>query len=562
MIETTARYTLLWLICSVSPQAFALATAIIQVHTIPAELYENEPFNLIFQTIDSVDGAPDFSPLEKDFTITNTTQRNDFDIFTGKFARNDNWVVELIPDKAGRFHIPEIAFGNDHSPGITIIIQPRNQLKNPGQQTFISELDVSHSKAFVRSQIIVTQRMLSTRRTARPSFSELKISGVNVMLEKLGEGKAFDIERNDTTYHVIEINHAIYPQQAGQLLIEASVAVAQVAANGDGSINPFMNNAITKNASSEPIKIQIDAIPTIFNQNNWLPAKEVRLLEKWTETNTTFNVGEPLTRSYSIFVDGQGFAQLPKLAITTVENLKRYPDKPVRRNNVSSTGISSTVKTRVVLIPTQPGVYTLPTIEIPWWNTTTNERMVSSIPTRRITITGTATVKTAATGSNQTATSDNTMYTKPRRSDNERLYLWLSILFGMGWASTILLWADINRSRKRRLVNQEVTKTPSTLYQAGKNLMKACSTAQASACEKALIVWGQIIFNDNKITNLGALKLRVEEPLRSEISKLEAELYSANTSDWRADEIWRTSLLVDTNLQTPEVTTDIEPMYK
>ncbi|MBL4711932.1 MAG: BatD family protein [Gammaproteobacteria bacterium] len=562
-IKSSAFYTILWLTCSISPPALALATAIIQVNTIPEELYENEPFNLIFQTIDIVDGAPDFSPLEKDFTITTTTQRNDFDMFTGKFARNDNWVVELIPDKAGRFIIPEIAFGRDRSPSISLIIKPQSKQLNAAKRNFISELEASHTTVFVGSQIIITQRMLSTRKTARPSFSELKKSGVNVMQEKLDDGKPYDIKRGDKTYHVLEIKHAIYPQQTGQLYIEPSVAVAQVAASGDGSINPLMNNAITKNASSAPIEIKINPIPESFNQKNWLPAKEVRLQEEWTESGTTFNVGEPITRSYSVYVDGLGFAQLPALAIGTVENLKRYPDKPVSRNKISSSGISSSVKTRVVLIPTQPGTFTLPSIEIPWWNTVTNERVVSSIPPRRITVIGAGTENTATApaGTTKPASSENMVSTKPRRSENERLYLWLSIFFGMGWGSTILLWADINRSRKKRLIIPP-SKEPATLYQAGKTLMKACSTAQATACERALIAWGKIIFHDNTLTSLGALKQRVEDPLQSEIGKLEIELYSANTSGWNADEIWRTSLLIDVNPQAQKILSDLEPMYK
>ena len=552
------------LVSSLSPQVLALAVAKITVKTIPAEIYENESFNLIFQTIDSVDGTPDFSPLEQDFTITQQTQRNDFKMFSGDFGRSDNWIVELIPDKAGSITIPAIAFGKDRSPSIVITVKPRYKNKKPSEREFISELDVDSSSVFVRSQIIVTQRMLSTRRTARPRFSDLNFAGVAIMQEKLDDGHSFDVERNGKTYHVIEVKTAIHPLQAGELKIDPSVAVAQVAAGGDGNINPLINNAITKNASSAPVSIQINSIPAAFQQQNWLPAKEVRLQEDWPATNTAFKAGEPITRIFSIYVDGQRYSQLPKLSLARVDNLKRYPDKAVNRNTISASGITSTRKVRLVLIPTKAGTYELPAVELPWWNTQSDSMQVATIPPRGFRVDGSVSKATSSstTKKKPLATNSENMNTtaSTTKSDDSRFYLWISIFLAMGWVSTILLWADIKRARKKqRLAIRQAP--PKDLYQAGKNLKKACDNAQALACEHALLDWGRIIFNDNSITNLGTLGHRVDGVLQVEIKKLEIALYSPNDSNWDADKIWQHSLKVDHRRPTTKNSDKLEPMY-
>ena len=564
LARIAACFVVFILTSSLSPQLLALAVAKITVKTIPAEIYENESFNLIFQTIDSVDGAPDFSPLEQNFTITQKTQRNNFTMFSGDFGRSDNWTVELIPDKAGSITIPAIAFGKDRSPSIVVTVKPRDKHQNPSEREFISELEVDNNTVFVHSQIIVTQRMLSTRRTARPSFSDLTFSGVAIMQEKLDDGHSFDIERNGTTYHVIEVKTAVHPLQAGELKINSSVAVAQVAASGDGSINPLINNAITKNASSAPVSIQINPTPAAYKQQNWLPAKEVRLQEVWPVTNTEFKVGEPITRIFSIYVDGQRYSQLPQLSLVAVDDLKRYPDKPINRNTISASGITSTRKIRLVLIPTRVGSYMLPAVELPWWNTLSNSMQVATIPPRSFSVTDniskSAFGKTIKKETTEIDTDKMDTTAGVTKSDDARFYLWLSIFLAMGWVSTILLWADINRARKKQKLATYQAQ-PKDLYQAGKNLKKACDNAQALACQHALLAWGRIIFNDNSITNLGTLGHRVDGVLQVEIKKLEMALYSPNDSDWDADKIWQHSLKVDHRRPTSKTSDKLEPMY-
>jgi hypothetical protein len=549
-----------------SSQLHALAAANIKVSTVPEELYENQAFNLIFQTYQSVDGSPDFSPLDRDFTIVHQTQRNNFKMFSGDFQRSDNWVLELIPDKAGKVTIPAIAFGRDHSPSIELTIKENNSENNSenNDHDFISEVDVSSTDVYVRSQIIVTERMLSTKRTARPSFSDLKTSGVDVMLERLDESQTYDVRRGDTLYHAIEVHYALYPQQVGTLTIHPIISVAQVAASGDGSINPLMNNSITRQAASRPVTIKVNPIPDRFNNQNWLPANHVSLTEEWPESNENNKAGEPLTRHLTITVDGLGHTQIPELPVTPVKDLKRYPDIPVHHETRSATGISSSRDIRVVLIPTQPGEYTLPAIEVPWWNMKENKLSVAVIPSRTISISGAPVIKKSIPADAPPNSINDTELAAAE--EKARLYLWIATFLALAWASTLLMQFERNRARKRH--QQQVNKPKlQSIQSAEKDLKTACKSGRAKDCETALLSWASCLFEDAELTSLGTLTSYVDEPLKAEIAKLEAYLYGQESSRWSPDDLWQASHQfaarhVKQSASSDTITTDIEPLHR
>lgn len=558
---TTTEYIflLVLLIVCFSSQAQAqlhnTASATIKVSTVPNELFEKKAFNLIFQTTDSVDAAPDFSPLEKNFTITHQTQRNSFRMFSSDYNRSDYWIVGLISNTAGSLTIPAIAFGKDRSPGIKLLIKPESEESND-IHGFISELEVSHTQVYLRSQIIVTKRMLSTKRTAQPSFHELKFTGVDIMLEPLNENKIYTVTRDNILYYVLEEYYVLYPQQTGTLTLHPSIAVAQVSANGNGSVNPLTSNSIPKYAASKSVSITIKPFPTEFRENNWLPASSVQLTEQWSNDKKTYNVGEPLIRHLSITVEGQGFSQIPPLPFTTVNDIKRYADNSINQNIISATGKTGSRDSRVILIPTRSGQYTLPSIEVPWWNTNSNALSIASIPSRTITVIDTV-VNNVSSKTNTSLANNNIELAAA--NDKSHFYLWTTIFSTLAWASTLLIFFKQSIGRKRR---QEIKNIPqqTSLLQAEKILDQACKNAKAKQCENALLIWGAAFYTI-KFSNLGEMKPYLDEPLKTEIIRLEKFLYGSGINEWSADNIKQEIRKQQKPPNLKASYTDLEPMY-
>ena len=534
----------------------ALANAIIKVKTVPEELYENQAFNLIFQTFQSVDGPPDFSPLDKDFTIVSQTQRNAFKMFSGDFERSDNWVLELVPDRGGTITIPPIAFGKDRSPSLQLHFKPRKDQQ--GNRDFLSEMEVSADSVFVRSQIIVTRRMLSRKRTARPNFSDLKTEGVDVLIETLQENRAYDISRDGIDYHVLEQRYALFPLQAGSLRIQPSIAIAQVAASGDGHVNPLMSNSITVQAASSAIDIEVKAIPAPFKSATWLPATAVELSEDWNQQDE-YPVGAPIMRNIVITAQGQTATQIPPLHIEPVAHLKHYPDQPTLHDSHTENGIVGKRDTHAVWIPTQAGQYTLPAIEMPWWNTQSQRAETSRLPARQIKVVGTP--------ANDPL---NLIDHIPNRStvteleNRARLYLWLAIALGVAWLGSVAYLLNRARSPAQQAAapRQETGKNGVDVSQARKTLELACASGDARQCEAALLQWARAVAGDKYLTSLGALADYAGGAFSEELLRLEAALYSNQPGDWHPDRIWQHAAAFKPQHSRQQDDSALEPMYR
>ncbi len=538
--------------------AHALANAIIKVKTVPEELYENQAFNLIFQTFQSVDGPPDFSPLDKDFTIVSQTQRNDFKMFSGDFERSDNWVLELVPDRGGTITIPPIAFGKDRSPSLQLHFKPRPKESTTGA-AFLSELEVSKHTVFSREQIIVKRRMLSRKRTARPNFSELKTAGVEVLSELLEESRAYTTTRDGIEYRVLEQTYALFPLQAGKLEILPSIAIAQVAAGGDDHVNPLMSNSITVQAASDAVHISVEPIPASFDESNWLPAHALHLSEDWQQQDQ-YEVGAPIMRNIVTTVEGQLATQIPPLYIPAVAHMKHYPDRPALQDDHGADGITGKRDIHAVWIPTQAGQHTLPAIELRWWNTETHREQISRLPERVINVVGLPVNDPL-----------NLIDHTPRRRMVVELeaqaqgYLWLAIALAIGWAATLgyfLMRGPSLRYHHDRTMTSATTKGKPDISEARKALEQACASADAIRCEAALLQWGNTLSEHSHFTSLGALADYTGEPLRSEILKLDAALYSHQPCEWHAGRIWQHASALTPKASERHDSTPLEPLYR
>jgi len=110
----------------------------------------------------------------------------------------------------------------------------------------------------------------------------------------------------------------------------------------------------------------------------------VFLIESWPANSQEFRVGEPVTRTLTLRANGLGSSQLPEIHASVPDGIKQYPDQPVRENRVDDNGLVAISQQKVALIPARPGTFVLPEVEIPWWNTRTDELEYARLPARPI----------------------------------------------------------------------------------------------------------------------------------------------------------------------------------
>lgn len=524
--------------------SFSVNAAEIEIKVDRASIQLNETFTLTFEANGDVDDDPDFTPLEKDFKILNQSTSSNISLINGKYTKSKRWNVALMALKQGKLTIPSISFGSDNSPAVQLMIKPVQKSTGKAGEEFMSEVDIDTSTSFPQSQIIITQRLLSSKNINGYEFSPLKTSGPNVVIEPLGDIKQYQTKRGDSGYLVLEQSFAIYPQSAGTLIIEPSIATARLVLDNRSSYNSLRGNTKTVRRSSDKKTIQIKPVPGAFKGKHWLPAKEVQLVEEFP-TSATYTAGEPITRTLSLLADGQTASQLPEFDIPEINNLKQYPDKAVLNDNKSDDGITGIQQIKVAIIPSIEGRYTLPAISIPWWNTKTNKLEIAKLPERVFNVAKAASSTSQQPVNNFTMPELEPVTTEPltpRAPDttttgNSNEFAWklISLFLAIGWISSLLFIF------KKKITQKPTDSKPAndlSLSRARKQLQAACENDDAAFCKDALLSWANALFTDQSFYSLGELSKRVTPDLANCIDSLSAYLYKDGTSQWQSKNLF------------------------
>jgi len=196
----------------------------------------------------------------------------------------------------------------------------------------------------------------------------------------------------------------------------------------------------------------------------------------------------------------------------------------------------------VAIIPSAAGTYTLPTISIPWWNTTTDTLEFAKIYPRTFTVVpGAETVTNNATpNSNNQASADLIKQLEAAKSanktsttghtDNSLPWKISTLLLTLCLLITLqILWK--RKDSHPSIQRSTPQKTPSTKA-ALKNIKQACVNNDAHQAKDALLQWGQALFSHENIHSLGDLANRLEGSLSETIQSLNACLYRNKSKDW------------------------------
>jgi hypothetical protein len=206
-----------------------------------------------------------------------------------------------------------------------------------------------------------------------------------VVIERLGDDITYETTRSGRTLAVVERRYALFAQNSGQIVIEPLLFEGRVTRGRQSRFDPFARGNVVR-VRSKPVKLEAQPIPAAFSDRVWLPAQQVFLIESWPDNSQEFRVGEPVTRTLTLRANGLGSSQLPEIGASVPDGIKQYPDQPALKNRVDDAGLVAIRQEKVALIPSRSGTFILPEVEIPWWNTRTNELEHARLPARPIDI--------------------------------------------------------------------------------------------------------------------------------------------------------------------------------
>jgi hypothetical protein len=550
----------LLLLSGLAPQSTLAADISVSVDRNPVSL--DESFQIIFTANDSPDDDPDFNPLEQDFTILNQSNSSSSSWINGKSSKTIQWTLNVMAKQAGELVIPSVQFGNDVSQSSTILVTEgtANKAVNSNEDLFI-EVEATPENPFIQSQVIYTMRLYTKVDISQARLNEPELT--DAVIERLGEDRHYNTQVNGVNYSVTERLYAIFPQKSGPLIIKPLVLTAEVVTNNRPSFNGFFNSQMTKTkrVESKTITLEVKPVPVSFTGKHWLSAQQLVLKQSWSGDIQQMKVGEPLTRTLTLVANGTTVGQLPELNPTlTNDQLKAYPDQPVLQEQKKVDGLLAFREEKIALIPSKAGSYTLPAIEIPWFNTKSQKMEIAKIPETILTtvaapVTQSAPVAPAVASVTPQKIETGSVITSPQQTN---IWLWVSIFLATGWLMTVLFFLT-----KRTVTKPVIELNDSEIHlkECIKNLKNACANNNAVAAKDALIEWGRQKFN---VSNLGALAVFCDARLRDEILHLNHTLYGKEIGEWQGKKLFQafTENKAREKISVAKEDKSLEPLYR
>lgn len=537
MVNKTLLYTLAASLLSLAAQlASAKAEAILD----RSQINMNETVGLTIQIDEtSIFGSPDIDVLKKNFEILGSNKSSQSSWINGKSSATTQWVYQLAPRHEGVFTIPAIEVNGEKTTPLTLTVKANgtNNGAANGDPVFI-EADVDKSSSYVQQQIVLTLRINSSIPLQDLQLEEMQLP--NVLQQEIGNSN-YRRNINGTTYVVHELKYALFPQTSGELTIPAinALAIVPQSIGRNDVFGRMFNQGKQLRLRSNPITLDIKAIPASQTGKSWLPAEQLKITESWSQDPENIQLGDSITRTITTTAIGLTAEQLPDITIAANDSIKVYPDQPKLANSKNDNGIIGTRTETLALVATKPGTMTLPEVRIHWWDTNSNSEKTATLPELTLTVKGELPASAApqpptpaAAPATAAATPALPAPTAPVATvGNGSLRLWqLSTAAAL---SGMLLFAGL-WWRARQVSGAKPASTAayspgSNRQQHLKHLQSACQNNNPAGIRSALLAWGRLYWPDQPISSvMDIARLLGSDTINRYAQQLDAALYTGS----------------------------------
>ncbi len=502
----------------------------------------------------STSDAPDFSALDKDFTVYSVSNAYRTNIVNGNMTQSQQWNLVMMPKKTGKLTIPAIKLDKWQSQPVEITVAAAGEeigtapvSQSTNQPRFKIDAAVDNTSPYVQQQINYTLTIYDTGglQGEEPIFTGgsddwiIKALGAPEITSKTVDGKHL---------REIKFHYALFPQKSGELTIPSArfngfyltrekrrdpfgtLFNDDLFIAGFGMADIFATrNPVVLN--TKPIKINVLPAAASNNGNWWLPASDVELFAQFEPANPVFKTGEAVNRTIYLKAGGVADTQLPEIRFASTEGMKQYPEKPQTQMTVENGKIVSVEKIANVYIPQQAGEAEIPAIEVPWFNVGTKRMEKAVLPAMKINV---------LPGLSMPAPQQLPVTENPRQPEisaqpsvqpveevsgikSGAVYWMLGGAFAAGLLLSFLLM---------RLFTGKTTPKPRNHK---KHVLEKAREKDLRALRDALFEWARHRYHRRDISSLKEIEDLVKDSqFDCELEKLSEALYAKDSADWQA----------------------------
>ena len=504
-----------------------------------------ETLTLIVTADEQTKDAPDFSALKNDFDVLSTSRSASIRMINGVTESSTDWHIVLAPKRAGTLLIPSFNVDNAVSDAIEIQVTEQNQNQSDSNEQVRVTIEANKNSVFVQEQILVKIKLITEVNLSQAEMQPLELK--NALVVNLDQ-QQYQTTINGKPHLVVETSFAIFPQESGDLVIPSLSYNVSVDNSRNGWGDPFgrsRNNILRLRTNEQHISVQ----PTPMQHANkiWQPANQLTLSENWSSSFDNLKVGEPVTRTITMNTDGLTGGQIAPLPSNNIDGLTFYPDQAQTKDNKNAKGVQGSRVETIAVVPNRGGDFTLPEINVDWWDNNTHSMRTTTLPAKTIQVTGDAltplSLPNLQTQNNSVINTDSNTTPAPPSLKTQSLstpWLWATTIF---FALLSLVLAVYIWKLKARLMQWRVAQDSSDVESTEKEkdlwdvLKHAAANKDAPALRKAVLSWAKFQWPTHQINTLDEIaKLGMKAELTTALKQLDELLYSNHsTAEWDAN---------------------------
>ena len=394
-------FLLLWVACTTSAQR-------IVVHA-PSRVTAGETFRLEYTVnTNDVDGRLQLGDIPDAFEVVygpSVSQQRSYSVVNGHTSSSSSitYTYMLMGTKNGTFTIPpaHVNVGNNTiaSDAVKVTVagnapnagssgtkfhqdedrQP--QMRSAGSPISNSDLviRVSANKTHVHEQepILLTYKVYTLVELTQLNGKMPELTGFHSQEVELPQQKSFHVENvNGRNYKCVTWSqYVMYPQMTGKLEIP-SITFKGIVVQENRNVDPFeafFNGGsgyveVNRDIVAPGLTVQVDSLPTRpanfsggvgkFNISAQLEKNEVR-------------AGDPL--KLRVVVGGIGNLKLIKQPVVELpSDFDKYDPEVTDKTKLTANGVEGNMVYDFIAVPRNPGTYTIPAVELIYYDTGVN----------------------------------------------------------------------------------------------------------------------------------------------------------------------------------------------
>jgi hypothetical protein len=209
--------------------------------------------------------------------------------------------------------------------------------------------------------------------TGSPDLPEFELENAIVVLPQ-DRPQNTNAQIDGKTYAGISQTYTIYPQQPGDFCLPPAPITVPYA-----STPPKTTLA---HIALPPLTFHADIPEAAQGLNYFLPTTRLTIQQQWSSPFKNIRAGDTIERTITVTATKMQAMLIPPLPLEAPDGVRVYPEEPSVQDKKTDRGefVFGQRKQAAKYFIQKAGDYTLPAVELQWWNLSANRLVTASLP--------------------------------------------------------------------------------------------------------------------------------------------------------------------------------------